>query len=95
MTSESRPVNISAAFRVMHDMLRINDWQSAGIIAKYIRDRAHKENLAIDEAERCLLVTAMAAHDATQISDADLHHDGYPDDSDRDPNTGIPYGEID
>tara|TARA_Y100000592_G_C5448952_1_gene307646 strand:- start:140 stop:478 length:339 start_codon:yes stop_codon:yes gene_type:complete len=89
MSAEPRPVNISAAFTEMHLRLKDNDWQSAGIIARYIKRRTKEEDLFISSDEKNLLITALTA------SDADLHHDGYPDDSDRNPNTGIPYGEID
>ena len=67
--------------------LEDNDWQSAGIIARYIKSRTKEEDLFISSDEKNLLIAGLTA--------SDLHHDGYPDDSDSDPNTGIPYGEID
>ena len=87
MSLEPRPVNISAAFSEMHLRLKDNDWQSAAIIARYIKSRTKEEDLFISSDEKNLLIAALTA--------SDLHHDGYPDDSDRDPNSGIPYGEID
>ena len=99
--TDTNKVPISIAFEEMHKLLTQRDWHSAGIIAKHIRNRAIEEDLFISDDEKSLLASAMAYQDAhrgnefkQELVDREPNYDGYPDDSDRDPETGSPYGDL-
>ena len=99
-------IDISKLLEVLKTQLQQSDWESAAIVAKQIRDRCQEENLLLDDDETNLVVTALAAWCAhTRVHALDSRwpnrttqmtikpSDGHPDDSDKDPETGIPYGE--
>ena len=97
-------VPISLAFRELYTHMKQSDWESAHIIAAAINKRVVREGLYISNDESNLLRTALnGPYGINKVIDKmieierrnveGLHHDGYPDDSDRDPNTGTPYGE--
>ena len=95
MTDKESPnvLPVTTMMAELQKLLKQGDWQSASIVATAISDKLKKEDLYISDREKALLGTVMDLPDAN-ATEPGLLSDGFPDDSARDPETGIPYGDL-